>query len=226
MTVPDYVTLAETKAAWPDNTLGATTAYDALATSLITRCSRQWDKWTNRKPGAYAVATDSTQYFDAPDGGVSVVPNDNRLSGSNSGTAGRLYVGELAAVPTSVSVSTSGSVTTYTALAATDYLCGPWNALDDGRPYQWLQLDYINGANASWYGFPKGIKVIGKFGYATTVPDDVKVTVITMVIRLLRRAQQNYQETGVLLDSGQVMQGMKIEEDVNEAIKHYRKLAI
>lgn len=227
MTISDYATLTDAKAAWPSSSLASTTIYDTLATALLARCSRWFDSQTKRKPGAYAVSADVTRYFDAPAGNAGApVYRDNRLSGYSGNENGKLHIGELASAPTSVGVSTNGSVTVYTALASTDYLCGPWNALDQGKPYQWLQLDFINGSHATWYGFPMGVKVVGKFGYSTAAPDDVKSAVLELVIQALRRAEQNYVDTGVMLDTSVIMQGLKLNQYVNDVVNTYRKVTI
>lgn len=228
MTAVDYSTSADIKAYLPDMNWGTSTTYDALLVSLITAASRCLDRYTNRLPGAYAVSTASTAYFDAPGGAITVTYQDNRLGGGYAGDNGRLWIGELAAAPTSVAVSTTGSVTSYTAMASTDYLCGPWNALNEGKPYQWLQLDLINGDHATWYGFPKGVQVVGKFGYAATVPEDIKDVVIKQVVRWFKLAQAGFQTQGtvgnVVLDKMFIPN--QLDPDFRDKITYLRRLAL
>lgn len=216
MPLPDYVTLSDIADKLPDNAVSTGVDYDVLTAALITRCSRQWDKLTNRKPGAYAVTVDTTRYFDGP------LCNDKSV----------LYVGEMAALPTSVSVAETGVIDrasgsgTYTLWAATNYYATPHNAADEGRPYEYLVLDVLNGNYSQWYAFPRGIKIVGKFGYSAAAPDDVKDAVCNMVVRLLRKAQQNYVNVASINDVGQVMQGDKLDDDIMAAVYHYRVLAI
>jgi hypothetical protein len=225
MAINDYCTLAEVKASMPDNAVSSTTTYDALVTSLVTRISRTLDKFTGRKPGAYYVDTDVTHYPIYGAGSTSINPFSERLGGSASDGV-RLWIGELAAVPTSVAVSLTGSISTYTAYSSTDFICGPYDALDNGLPYEWLELDLFNGTHPIWSSFPKGNKVVGKFGYSATVPDDIKEAAILMVVRMLRRAQQNYMNVATINGVGQIMQGDRIDDDIVKMIGHYRKLAI
>lgn len=230
----DYCQLAEVKASMPDSAMYTTTTYDVLASNLITRASRAFDRLTHREPGAYYVTADTTRYFDGPGYGM-FSPiygvRSERLTNSYAGAIA-LRTGEMADLPTSVAmaqtavVATAGGSGTYTAVPTTDYWATPRNAAQFGRPYQALELDVINGTTRVWLPFRQGIRVIGKFGYALVVPEDIKETIILMVVRLLRKAQQNYVDTGVMLDSGQVMQGMKLDGDINELVMNYKRLAI
>lgn len=234
MTINDYATLSEVKASFPDNSLNATTTYDALTTSLITRCSRQFDKYTHREPGAYYVTGTSVRYFDGPGYGL-FSPiygyKTERLTNTYTGAIA-LRCGELADVPTEVAmaqgavIATAGGSGTYTVVPTTDYYPTPRNAQQFNRPYTALELDVVNGTTRVWLPYRQGIRITAKFGYSLTVPDDVKEGVVLMVIRLVRKAQQNYVETGVLLDSGQVMQGAKLDTDINDIVRSYKRLPI
>lgn len=233
MPVNDYCTATEVTNVLPNLDLSGTakdgTTYSAILTNFITRASRALDKWTNRKPGAYKVDADVTLYFDAPGGnGVlyGIDTNDNRLGGGYC-DAEQLWIDELAAAPTSISISTNGSVTTYTALASTDYLLWPYNALDRGEPYIRIDLDILNGTYATWYGFKKGVKVVGKFGYSTTTPDDVKQAVLIQVARWWKRAETGWQDKVSLLDNTQALTYLNaLDKDIQQMIAHYRKVAI
>lgn len=222
----DYATVAEVKSYLPDYSWSGVTTYDALLALMITAASRDVDRYTNRKPGAYFVNADVTRYFAAGNGSSS--PRyDERLGGGGSGGV-RLWIGELAAAPTSVGVSLTGSLTTYTAYASTDYICGPYNALDDGLPYEWLEVDVINGANPIWSSFPNGNKVVGKFGYSVAVPGDIKHVVILQVIRWFKAAEQGFQTTGVMgnMTVENIFIKDKLDPDMCKKIDYLRRLAI
>ncbi len=216
MTLPDYVTLSDIADKLPDNSVSTGVSYDVLVSSLITRCSRQFDRMTNRKPGAYAVTADTTRYFDGP------LCHEPTV----------LPVGELAALPTSVSVAETGVIDrasgsgVYTLWAATNYYATPHNAADNGRPYEYLVVDQLNGTYSMWLSFPRGIKIVGKFGYSATVPEDIKDAVCNMVVRMLRKAQQNYVNVASINDIGQVMQGDKLDDDIMATVYQYKVMAI
>jgi hypothetical protein len=201
-------------------------ALDAVIAMCIDVTSRAFDLYTGRKQGAYAVDEDSTRYPLYGGGATHVDPFSQRLGGAG-GDGVRLWIGELAALPTSVQVSMTGSITTYTTYSATDYIAGPWDALDDGRPYEWLQLDLFNGAHPIWSTFPKGNKVTGKFGYSTTPPDAVKMATMIMAGRLFKRGQVGFQDRVNMLDPNTVLTYLNNQDhDVAELIIHLRRQSI
>jgi hypothetical protein len=235
MTVNNYATAAEIAALLPNLDLNGyaqdgVTLYTTILTTLAGRASRAFDKWTNRKPGAYYVDADTTRYYGGPiERSIlfGIDTNDNRLGvGIDGGHV--LDVDELAAAPTSIGISTTGSVTTYdVTLATTDYLLYPFNAAEDGYPYTQIVLDLLNGTVHTWYGFPRGIKIVGKFGYATATPDDIKQAVITLAARWLKRGQNAYQDRVSILDQATALTYLnKQDSDVVEALWNYRRLPI
>jgi len=201
----DYCTADEVKAAMPDGNWGAT--YDALIALLAARASRAIDRYTKREPGAYAVAADSTRYFTS--------------EGDTS-----LYIGELAAAPTTVSIAEAGDITDLTALVATDYILEPYNALAEGIPYNFIKLDVLNGDWAYWPGFQKSIVIVGKFGYAAAAPDDVKQCAIIQCARWFKRGQQGFVDTGAILELGQLTYTRALDPDVSMMIDFLRKVTI
>lgn len=205
MAVNDYCTTTEIKAIMPDTTFGS--GYDAALEALAKRASRAIDRYTNRKPGAFYVDADVTRYFDG--------------SGKTE-----LWIGELAAAPTTVQVAETGDLASLTSWASTDYLCWPYNALDDGQPYQRLDIDTLNGTKSTWHGFPKAIKIAGKFGYSATVPHDVKQAAIIQAFRWFRRGQQAFSDTGAIVELGQLTYTKALDPDVALMIEHLRVQAI
>ena len=201
----DYCTAAEVKAAMPDGNWGAD--YDALLALLAARASRAIDRYTKREPGAYAVAADTTRYFTAED------PIE-------------LYIGELAAAPTTVSIAEAGDLTDLTALASADYILEPYNALAEGLPYNFIRLDVLNGDWAYWPGFQKSVVIVGKFGYSATVQDDVKQASIIQCARWFKRGQQGFQDTGAITELGQLTYVKNIDPDVMLMVDFLRKVTI
>lgn len=189
----DYCTALEIKDILPDVEWSG--AYDAILTSLITRASRAIDGHLKRAPGLFYSDTDLTFYFDG--------------SGES-----QLWIGELAAAPTSVAVAEDGNLSTYTAWSSTDYILWPYNAPSLGIPYQRLDIDLLYGAETHWYAYPKNVKIVGKFGFSTTVPDEIKQATIIQTMRWFKRGQQAFQDTGAVLELGQLRYLQKLDPDV------------
>lgn len=208
MTLPDYVTAAMVRAYMPTNEVATSTVWDADVTTLCTNCSRAFDTLTFREPGAYAVSDDSTRYFD----GIPCTATDFITM---------LLTGELAAL-TSVSIAPSGG-SSYSSLLADNYWLWPYNAAAEGKPYSRIDLNPDGGAVKLWPSRPHSIQVVGKFGYSQSAPADVQEAILLYIVRILRKAQQNYQDVGAMLDSGVVMIGMKTDHDLQELILMYRR---
>lgn len=192
----------------PDGNWG--TSYDTLLASVATRASRMIDVYTGRQAGAFYVSADTTRYF----------------SGESC-----VWIGELATAPTTVSVAESGLVDnsantggTYTTWSADDYLLWPYNAVNEARPYLRIDVNVLGGVKASFYGFNKGVKIVGKFGYSTTTPDAVKQAAITQSARLFKRGQQGYTDAGAITQLGQVTYLQALDPDVKEIVKHLRTI--
>jgi hypothetical protein len=188
----DYATYTQIAAAMPDVTLGAT--YQAILTTLATRASRMIDSFLVREPGAFYVTADTTRYFD----------------GTGDDLVG---IDEIAAAPTSVSVAETGD-TTYTAWAATDYICWPYNALLMGYPYVRLDVDVYNGTKYVWSRYKRAVKVVGKFGFSTTVPEEIAQACIIQASRWFKRGQQAWQDTGAVAELGQLRYVKELDPDV------------
>jgi len=191
----------------PDVSMGET--YDALLDWLATRASRLIDGYFKRKPGAFAVDTDETRYFDG------------------SG-CGEQWIDELAAAPTSVSVAEKGDITSYTAWASTDYMLWPYNALLEGMPYLRLDLDRLYGTKTTWYSYPKGVKVVGKFGFSTAAPDELVQAATIQVIRWFKRGQQGFKDVGAIESLGSLAYVKELDADVKQILDlaKYQRMTI
>jgi hypothetical protein len=206
----DYITTTQAKAVMPDDTFS--TSYDSLLTATITRASRSIDKYTGRHPGAYAVSSTETRYYDG--------------SGCEY-----LWIDELATTTgLSVSVAEGGVVDTYngtggtyTAWTSTDFRVYPYNAPKLGQPFLRLDIDRLNGSKALFFAFPNGVKVSGYFGYAyTTAPDAIIQATITQTMRYFQRGKQAFRDAGAVVELGQLQYLQSVDPDVAEMIRYYK----
>lgn len=197
----DYVTVATLKAALPDTSWGST--YDGEFARLVTVASREIDRLTGRQPGAFAVQADETRYYQGVE--------------RRRGPAHELWIDELAAAPTSVSMTIDTPRGPYTTLSSTDYYLWPDNWQAQGVPIQKLILDIYNGDYAAWYPWPQAVKVVGKFGYSTIVPADIQQAALILAARAFKRAQQAYADTGAIIALGQMTFTKQLDPEV-EAI--------
>lgn len=182
--------------------------------ALALRASRLIDKVCKAEDGFFYANTDQTRYFDG------------------SGCLEQL-VDSLAGAPTKVEVAETGIVDdasdtggTYTTWASRDYRCWPYNAIKQGRPYLRLDLDILNGSKATWWSFPKSVKITGPFGYSTTVPDLIKQATITQVARWWKRGQQAFQDAGAIVELGQLRFVKQLDPDVEVAVAGFMEFTI
>lgn len=199
----DYCTNTEIKAALPDGNWGS--SYDILLATLATRASRAIDLFLGRQPNAFAASSDETRYFDG----------EGRSS---------LWVGELAAAPTSVAVDEAGDGN-YTTWEATDIILWPYNAALNGEPYLRLDINPL-GNKTIFPAFPKAVKIVGKFGYATAVPEIIKMATIIQAVRWFKRGQQGFEDTGAVAELGQLKYVQGLDPDVAEMIMYLRRIGI
>lgn len=211
----DYTDASNIKALLQRNTFG--TAYDSILATLITVASRSIDAHLRREPGAFAVGSTSTRYFD----------------GRNQRS---LFVGEIAAAPTAVAVAEGGQVDnaagtggSYTSWDDNDYYPWPENALAEGIPYTYLEIPKYNllGDKVTWYPYPRGIKVTAYFGFSTTSGTPAEITMATEIqtVRLFKRAQQAYEDAGAIQELNQMRYVKKLDPQV-EAILAMPKFAM
>lgn len=167
---------------------------DAILESVINAVSRLIDRYTGRR--FYTTATDETRYYTAKERDY-LSPGDDIIS-----------------ITTLYTDNDGDRVYEYT-WAATDYDLYPANAALDGKPYTWLELapngDYVFPAT------PRGVKIVGKFGYAATTPPDVKEACLLQCHRLFKRKDAPF---GVLGSDalGQVVVINRLDPDVQELL--------
>lgn len=202
MAVPNYITPQNIKDYWPTNEVVTSSVWDAMMATLCPNLSRAFDTLTWRLPGEFAVSDIVTKYFNPP-------------KPTSTDYATTLFTGEMAEAPT---VVTKEGIT----VSPSDYWLQPYNAALEFRPYTSILLN-PDGSLQTWGTKLRSLTVTCKFGYSTTVPPDVFEAMLLYAVKFIRKAQQNYLDTGTVLDSGQVMSGMKVDPDLNELILQRRK---
>jgi hypothetical protein len=175
-----YATLADFKAeVLPD--AGTDANDDAVIEDIIEAVSRYIDDQTGRR--FYASANDETRYFTADD-------------------EDELYTGDLVSV-TTLSVDAGARTYPYT-IASTGYDLAPYNAALDGTPYNCIEINILTTAYFP-VGMTKGVKVVGKFGWATA-PADIKEICISIGKNIYnRRSGQGTDGVATVTASGVVI---------------------
>lgn len=128
--------------------------------ALVNTASRHIDTQTARR--FYSTTADETRYYTATD-------------------KGSVFVDDLLSV-TTLKTDTDADRVYETTWLATDYDLCPDNALLNGEPYTYI-LETPLGVQT----FPrqrKGIQIVGRFGFCTTTPDDIKQACIDIVVNL------------------------------------------
>lgn len=202
----DYASVAEVKADLPDVDLGTLDDYDQTLAEMVTAASRLIDREVGGWPNYFiASSTDEIRYFDGS--GEKEQPIDPVTS------------------LTSVYVSESGgrASTSYTEWTEdTDFYVWPYNYSYTNQPIQKLIVDNDAGSKGVFYSVRKGVKVTGKFGYSTSVPEDVKQACKITAMRWFMRAKQSYQDTSASERLGQLLYTQSLDPDVKQILHHYK----
>lgn len=140
------------------------TALDTEVARNLEVVSREIDDLTGRR--FFTTTADETRYYTARH-------------------AGTLTVDDLISV-TSLATDSDGDRTYEDTWAVTDYDLYPYNATLDGKPYWRLNVTPA-GDYAFPPGVPKGVKIVGKFGYCAiaNVPSRIKAACIIRAAMLL-----------------------------------------
>lgn len=205
----DYCSSTDVKAN-PDLGISSSdiTAYDDVIAALITQASRMIDSYLGKWPNYFATSDTTVRYYTADD--MTCLNIDEAVSIS------------------AVAVSEAGEVTStgYTSWAATDYILWPYNTSDTAEPYRQIHVDEQNGAQYSFYGYPKGVKVTGVFGYSSTVPADVKRACIAQVVFMFMQDKQAYQNASAGPQMGQLFYDGDLHPLVKTLLAPYRMKVI
>ena len=192
-----YVSLAEVKLYRGIPT--ATTSDDALLTTLISRSEKQIDNYCHRT--FLAPTTAATRYYDA----LRDVSDDRRT----------LYLDEDLASITTI-VNGDGKTLTSTA-----YVPEPRN----GTPYHAIRLRLSSYGLWTWEDEPEdAITVSGRWGYATSAPDDIKQATIRLVSYQYAQKDANVFDVTAMPEMGVMTVPQGMPRDVREILDPYRKL--
>ncbi len=207
----DYCTIADVKARIEKTKAGD----DVWLAELVTGASRKIDRTCRRPDGFVAPSVASARTF------------------SGSGNAIQ-WLDECAAISL-VEVKDSATDSTYTAWASTDWIpgCGdPVHSPDFNRlPYRWIMVDptgsydhFASGRYAWRRGFrpepaqlSRGVttvRVTARWGYALTVPDDIREACCMQVARWYKRFQSAMADAVASVDMGQLLYRQSLDPDI------------
>ncbi len=176
-----------------------TTSDDALLTVLIGRAEKQIDNYCHRT--FQAPSTAAVHYYDA----ICDVSDDRRT----------LYLDDDLASITTI-VNGDGKTITSTA-----YVPEPRNA----TPYHAIRLTRNAYGLWTWEDTPEdAITVTGRWGYATTAPDDIKQATIRLVSYLYAQKDASVFDVTAMPDMGVMTVPQGMPRDVREILEPYRKL--
>ena len=194
-----YASLAEVKLYRGIPT--TTTTDDVLLTALITRACSQIDNYCHRV--FVAPTTASTHYFDA----IRDISDDQRT----------LYLdADLATI-----VTITNNNETSTAVPTTHYVPEPRNV----TPYYAIRLNWRADELWSWSETPEdAITVNGRWGYAATVPDDIKHATIRLANYLYSQKDASTFDITALPEQGVITVPQGMPRDVQVILDPYRRI--
>ncbi len=190
-----YTTLATLKAR-----LGiADIADDATLEAVITAVSRWIDRYCGRR--FYTTASDEIRYYTAAQ-------------------SDQLLTDDIVSV-TGLVTDEDGDRVYETTWAATDYDLEPANAALDGEPYTAIRTT-PNGSHSFPVDVARGVRITGKFGFAST-PAPVEEACLIQCSRIYRRKDAPFGVTGSP-ELGQATVIMRLDWDVRYLLDTYRRL--
>jgi len=162
-----YCTLAQVKARLG---IGTADTNDDTALELVVQAASRWiDHDTGRR--FHSTANDETRYYTHDGGDVFLCPDD------------------ILSI-TTLATDDDGDRDYDDTWAATDFDLEPFNAVVDSQPYT-----RVRPTPDGNYAFPttrKGVKLVGKFGYATAAPDAVREACLLLAARLFKRKDAQF----------------------------------
>ena len=164
-----YTTLAELKLRIGDMT-STDANRDASLEGIIEACSRAMDDYAGFH--LYADGSDTTRYYKASSSEVCNI--DNLVSITTLATDG------------------DGSRSYADTWSATDYDLQPDNV--SGDPYQWIVVTPNGGYR--FPGWSRGVKVVGKFGWASSTPKQAAEACLLMAEQLWLRKDKPFGVSG------------------------------
>jgi hypothetical protein len=178
---------------------GTSTAGDALIVALIARAQAQVERYTGRV--FQAPTTAATHWFDA----VRDVSDDRRT----------LYLDDDLCAITTI---TNGDGDT---VATTHYVPEPRH----NAPYRSIRLTALADAHWTYDDAPEdAITVLGRWGYATTAPEDVQQATIRLAAYMYAQKDASTFDVTVMGDWGAMTVPQGMPKDVREILEPYRRL--
>lgn len=196
-----YITLTEFKAATSGGITG--TGSDADIERAIEAASRAIDHYDRRR--FWQDPTVATRYYTVSGDGVKVIVDDISTS--------------VGLIVTTDPGDDGTYETTWT--LDTDFRLLPVNASADSEP--WTTLERMRSGSNAWPSHEHRIKVVAKFGWAST-PTDIKQACLTLAQRLFHRRTSPFGVAGNG-DFGVVRIG-KQDNDVISLITPYRRVRV
>lgn len=177
-------------------------ADDTMLESIVQGVSRLIDNYCGRK--FYADTVDATRYYTAEFATVLFLDDD------------------LISV-TTLKTDADGDRTYETTWATTDYDLEPLNAALDGAPY--TRISVPPSGNYTFPTIAKGVQLVGKFGYAATVPSPVKEACLLQCERIYKRKDAVFGVIGSA-EMGQMMVLPKLDPDVQLLLSGYQRVRV
>ena len=204
MATGDYCTLDELKAELSPELEIPDSANDTPLESVITAVSRLFDTYTGTR--FYTTSSDETRYYDAWDSGMCWIdPAQSITSVATDDSADRSWG--------------------YTWTEGTHFETWPYNT-SAHRTMPIMRIDRMPLGDYSFPSLPKAVKVVGKFGWdssvtASTTLDDVKRACLLQCTRLFKRKDSPFGVMSIS-DFGQVTVIPRLDPDVKLILDQYR----
>ena len=193
----NYCTLEEGK-----EELSITTEnYDSIFQALITQTKGFIDNYCDRQ----FDATAATRYFD--------------------GSASPLFIDDLASISgigEGIWLDEDGDGTYESAMATTDYIFYPLNTTP--KTYAKISTDSDYGGFAS--GIRKGVKIVGSWGYGSTVPAPIRRASIIQVCRWFKRRESAYADVIGTTELGALIMYKNLDPDVAQLLMPDRRIKV
>lgn len=176
--------------------------HDTLIDGMISQASRLIDKFKGVEDGSYKTAdhaSDEVRYY----------------FGSGKIRQKVDYFTDL----TSVEVEETDG--TYTAwVENTDFFKWPYDADQRSLPFWQLEVNQKSGTTKSvWTHGQRRVKVTGKFGVSSAIPDDIERACIIQTSRWYKRASQGWTDASANADLGQLTYVGQLDPDVKTLLK-------
>lgn len=137
---------------------------DTYIGAMLEAVSRTVDQYTGRR--FYTTSSDETRVYTAQYASVFECPDDIisittlKTDTTNDGTFDRTW-------------------------AAADFELWPWNAATDNRPYTEVRVAEDSSSNGyTFETHPRGVQVVGKFGYWTSINPVIREVTLVEALRL------------------------------------------